>query len=210
MYRLYWKPKRYAPCPVRYAVLGLGGRLAVGLWTLAPSTEVRILAPQPANRFSSLNFLLTRPVEVCINSSTPFELNPYRKGFVEKEEKPTRTRYGIVNFEKRRYPRFNVDLPVEYSRSSLFVKHGRAVNISEGGLLLYLPERAEIGQQLVLKLFFPSGTALETIETLVQVVWTDIYLGEDWGDYRTGVSFADISSEDLDKLMNFLRSLSLP
>ena len=26
---------------------GLGGRLAVGLWTLAPSTEVRILAPQP-------------------------------------------------------------------------------------------------------------------------------------------------------------------
>ena len=28
-------------------VTGLGGRLAVGLWTLAPSTEVRILAPQP-------------------------------------------------------------------------------------------------------------------------------------------------------------------
>lgn len=25
---------------------GLGGRLAVGLWALAPSTEVRILAPQ--------------------------------------------------------------------------------------------------------------------------------------------------------------------
>ncbi len=25
----------------------MGGRLAVGLWTLAPSTEVRILAPQP-------------------------------------------------------------------------------------------------------------------------------------------------------------------
>jgi len=129
---------------------------------------------------------------------------------VEKEEKTPRTRYGIVNFEKRRHPRFNVDLPVEYSPSRLVVKHGRTVNISEGGLLIYLPERAEIGQHLVLKLFFPSGTALETIETLVQVVWTDIHLAEDWGDYRTGVCFADISSEDLDKLMNFLRSLSSP
>jgi hypothetical protein len=29
----------------------MGGRLAVGLWTLAPSTEVRILAPQPSLLF---------------------------------------------------------------------------------------------------------------------------------------------------------------
>jgi len=48
------------------------------------------------------------------------------------------------------------------------------------------------------------------MEILVQVVWTDIYLAEDWGDYRTGVCFVDISPEDLDKLMNFLRSLSSP
>ncbi|MGZ3559990.1 MAG: PilZ domain-containing protein, partial [Thermodesulfobacteriota bacterium] len=68
----------------------------------------------------------------------------------------------------------------------------------------------ELGQQLVLKLFFPSGTALETVQTLVQVVWTDIHLSEDWGDYRTGVCFADISTEDLDKLMRFLGSLSSP
>jgi len=129
---------------------------------------------------------------------------------VGEEKKAPGTRYGIVNFEKRKYPRFNIDLPVEYARSSLFVKHGRAVNVSEGGLLLYLPERVELGQQLVLKLFFPSGTALETVQTLVQVVWTDIHLSEDWGDYRTGVCFADISTEDLDKLMRFLGSLSSP
>ena len=127
-----------------------------------------------------------------------------------EEEKTPRTRYGIVNFEKRRHPRFNVDLPVEYARSSVFVKHGRAVNVSEGGLLIYLPERVEIGQHLALKLFFPSGTALETLETLVQVAWTDISLAENWGDYRTGVCFVDISSENLGKLMSFLRSLSSP
>jgi hypothetical protein len=129
---------------------------------------------------------------------------------VGEEEKTPRTRYGIVNFEKRRHPRFNVDLPVEYAGSSVFVKHDRAINISLGGLLLYLPERVEIGQHLALKLFFPSGTALETLETLVQVAWTDISLAEDWGDYRTGVCFVDISSENLGKLMNFLKSLSSP
>ncbi len=129
---------------------------------------------------------------------------------MEKEEKAPRTRYGIVNFEKRKHPRFNIDLPVEYARSSLSIKHGRAVNISEGGLLLYLPERIELGQQLVLKLFFPSGKALETVEALAQVVWTDIFVAENWGDYRTGVYFIDISTEDLDKLMNFLRTLSSP
>ncbi len=129
---------------------------------------------------------------------------------MEKEEQTPRTRYGTVNFEKRRHPRFNVDLPIEYARSSLSVGHGRAINLSEGGLLLYLPERIEIGQYLALKLFFTSGATLETVETMVQVVWTDIRLAEDWGDYRTGVCFADISSEDLDKLMHFLRRLSSP
>jgi len=103
----------------------------------------------------------------------------------EEEEKTTKPRYAIVNFERRRHPRFSVDLPMEYSKSDLIVKQGRAVNASEGGLLLYLPERMEIGQHLNLKLFFSSGSELKTIETLVQVVWMDIHLGEDWGDYRT-------------------------
>jgi c-di-GMP-binding flagellar brake protein YcgR len=129
---------------------------------------------------------------------------------VEKEGKKPGTRYGTVNFEKRKYPRFNIDLPVEYARSTLSVKQGRAFNVSQGGLLLYLPERLELGQELTLKLFFPSGTALETVETLVQVVWIDIQLGETGGDYRTGVCFVDISAEDLDKLMRFLKSLSSP
>jgi hypothetical protein len=40
------------------------------------------------------------------------------------------------------------------------------------------------------------------------VVWTDIHLGKDWGDYRTGVRFVEISEEYMGKLRNFLRSLS--
>jgi len=126
---------------------------------------------------------------------------------MKDEEKETKLRYGTVNIEKRKYPRFNIDLPIEYARSDLFVKHGRAINASEGGLLLYLPEQMEIGQHLRLKVFFSSGSELNKIETLVEVVWMDIYLGKEWGDYRVGVRFVDISPEDFSNLKNFLRSL---
>ena len=124
---------------------------------------------------------------------------------VEKEPK---LRYGTVNFEKRKHPRFSVDLPAEYNRADLSVKQGRATNASEGGLLLYLPEQIEIGKYLTLKLFFSMGPELRAIETLVEVVWTDMHLGKDWGDYRTGVRFVEISAEDVGQLRSFLKSLS--
>ena len=127
---------------------------------------------------------------------------------MRNEEIETKTRYGTVNFEKRKHPRFSVDLPVEYSRADLFVEHAHAINASEGGLLLYLPEQMEMGNHLKLKLFFTVGSELNTIETVVEVVWVDMHLRMDRGDYRTGVRFVEISTEDMGKLKNFLKSLS--
>ena len=129
----------------------------------------------------------------------------YDKEEREKESKPC---YGIVNLEKRRYPRFNVDLPIEYSRRDLVVKHGRVINASEGGLLVYFPERMEIGQYLRMNFFFPSSPGLNVIEMVTQLVWMGIHLGETWGDYRCGVRFINIPPEDMTKLKDFLRSLS--
>ena len=115
--------------------------------------------------------------------------------------------YGTVNFRRRKHPRFNVDLPVEYGRTELSTQHGRASNVSEGGLLLYLPEQMKIGEHLMLKLFLPFDSKLQTTEILVQVAWVDIPLEKDWGLYRTGVRFVDISLDDLNKMRNFLRDL---
>jgi len=128
---------------------------------------------------------------------------------METEEKETKPRTGVVSFEKRKYPRFSIDLPIEYYRINSSVSQtGRALNISEGGLLIYFPEQMEIGQHLRLKLFFSLGSELNTIEMLAEVVWMDIHLGKDWGDYRSGVKFIDVSSEDIRKLENFLMRLS--
>ena len=124
------------------------------------------------------------------------------------EEKKIKPHYGTVNFEKRKHPRFTVDLPVEYSRSDLFVEQGHAVNASEGGFLLYLTEQMETGNHLRLKLFFTIGSELNAIETVVEVVWVDMHFGKDWGDYRTGVRLVEISTENMGKLKNFLRNLS--
>jgi hypothetical protein len=123
------------------------------------------------------------------------------KLFYNREEKE-------VEIEKRRYPRFSVDLPVEYTRKDLVVKQGRVVNASEGGLLVYFPERMETGQQLRLKLFITSGSNLNMMEIVNQVVWMDVHKGEDWGDYRTGVEFVDITLEKQCVLKIFLSSLS--
>jgi len=125
-----------------------------------------------------------------------------------KEAKEAKPHYGIVNFERRKFPRFTIDLPIEYyPENSESAFSGRALNASEGGLLIYLPEKVEIGDLLKLKLFFTMGQDLNMIEATAQVAWIDIHLGEDWGDYRSGLRFIDISSEDLQKLKSFLRSL---
>jgi c-di-GMP-binding flagellar brake protein YcgR len=132
-----------------------------------------------------------------------------REGLRKIEQDESKPRIGIINFEKRKHPRFNVDLPVEYTRvESTLRQTGRALNASEGGLLIYFPERMEIGQQLRVKLYFSTGSDLESVECLVEIVWVDIHLGESWGDHRSGVKFVDVSSEDLNKIRNFLKSLS--
>jgi len=75
-----------------------------------------------------------------------------------------------------------VDLPIEYYRiDSSTGTPGRALDISEGGLLIYFPEKIEIGQRLRLRLFFSMGSELNTIELLSEVAWVEMRIGEDWG-----------------------------
>jgi hypothetical protein len=113
-----------------------------------------------------------------------------------------------VTSEKRKHPRFNVDLPIKYGRTNLFFKYARAVNASQGGLLLRLPEEIEVGQHLALKLFFPSQSELNAIRASVRVVWMDLHMRKDWSwDYQTGVRFVDICAEDMTVLKNFLGNL---
>jgi c-di-GMP-binding flagellar brake protein YcgR len=122
-----------------------------------------------------------------------------------KEPKP---QYGIVNFERRRSPRFSVDLPIEYSRIEDSEKNpARTGNASEGGLMLFLGQKLEVGQNLKIKIFFHSEPRLHSLEVKGKVAWTEIPFARE-GDYRCGVQFTQIASEDLAQLRQFLDHLS--
>ena len=126
----------------------------------------------------------------------------------KNEGRERKVRFGIANFERRRYPRFSVNLPIEYypidAPNGL---KGHAGNLSEGGLMVYLSGKPEMGQILHVKLFFPSVPDLQAVEMLTQVVWVDLLYIEN-GDYRAGLEFIAISPADVNQLRNFLNNLS--
>jgi len=115
--------------------------------------------------------------------------------------------FGTANFERRKHPRFSVNLPVEYRKiDNSKPRPAHTGDLSEGGLLLYISEPVELGQELSLKLFFSSARVLTSVSALVLVAWKDIRLAND-GVYRIGVKFLDISSEALTLIKGFLNSL---
>jgi len=85
------------------------------------------------------------------------------------QEQETKRSFGTVNFERREHPRWAIDLPVEYGPIGTFKSRpGRTGDLSEGGLLLYLPEEMEVGQDLWVKLFMGTERELKSIEARVR------------------------------------------
>jgi c-di-GMP-binding flagellar brake protein YcgR len=110
------------------------------------------------------------------------------------------------NLERRRYPRFLLNLPLEYSHLDSSISYSsRTINVSEGGLMICVGERLKAGQHLNLKIFCPCGSTMLTIKTIVEVRWTDEYLGKD-GNYRHGVKFIGMTPEDQQNFKGFLES----
>ncbi len=116
---------------------------------------------------------------------------------------------GVVSIEKRRFPRFNVDLPMKYSEVKVRKKQGGiAHDASEGGLLVYLQDKFSIGTKLKIEVFFSHGFRLTPIRVEAEIVWADIRGPEDWGEYKYGLKFINIGKEDFSKLKWLLDSLS--
>ncbi len=127
---------------------------------------------------------------------------------MEAIEKETRARIAGIGFKNRRYPRFDIHLPLEYCQfKSSFAHTG---NISENGLLAYFSEEMDLSQYLRLKLFFPTGPELNAINLLAEVVWMDYHLNENQKYYPYGLKFVEILPEDVTRLREFLESLSSP
>lgn len=107
--------------------------------------------------------------------------------------------------EKRKHPRVDMDLPLEYRISDASHLHGAiVVNVSESGLLVHSFKDLPIGTQLNIAVLFPKGFELVNFEVLAEVIWKDKLLGENQEGYQFGLKFVRLSEEDYQKLKRLL------
>ncbi len=127
---------------------------------------------------------------------------------MKTEREVVGTPFVSANPERRKHPRVAVNLLVEYRREGKSRNRiGCTGDISEGGALLHLPERVEIGGEIWLRLFIDGGFDFLCIEATAQVIWKSLEKDEE-GSRWVGVKFVEISTRDMGNLKTFLASLA--
>jgi len=125
-----------------------------------------------------------------------------------RSEPSTAGKMGIFAIERRKHPRFVVELPLDYTRAEVTdIVGGIVANASEGGLLVYLPERLDIGTILQIQIFYVKDLEFNMLKATAKVVWSDMAARESWGEYRYGLTFLSISEQEFSKLMMLLREV---
>jgi len=126
----------------------------------------------------------------------------------QKNQSTSHTKMGVLAIEKRKHPRFSVELPLDYTQvDGKDIYGGIVANASEGGLLVYLPERIEIGTLLKIEIFYVRGLELDTIKAVAKIVWSDLAARESWGEHRYGLQFLNIEENDFNRLMDLLKEV---
>ena len=126
----------------------------------------------------------------------------------ESRQTTSRVKKDAQGVEKRKHTRISVELPVDYSRpNGKEVYGGIVANASEGGVLVYLPERLEIGAVLKVEILYAKGLELNTIKAIAKVVWGDLATRETWGEHQYGLQFQYIDEEDFNRLVSLLKEV---
>jgi len=129
-------------------------------------------------------------------------------GTKQKNDGESQSDKGIVVVERRRHPRINVELPLNYSIVEAKESHGGMIaDASEGGLLVYLREKIPIGTHLKIEILFVKGLELTSIKGITKVVWSDVAARESFGVFRYGLHFQSFHEGDLDRLRNMLKEI---
>jgi c-di-GMP-binding flagellar brake protein YcgR len=140
---------------------------------------------------------------------SPVKRSKTTKKKTREKKKPSKK--GVLAIDRRKHPRFTTELPLDYSRVDSREDFGGIVaNASKGGILVYLPERLEIGDKLKVEIFFAKESELNSIKGVVKVAWADLAADESWGEHRYGLQFQTIDKKHLDKLKILLKTAGDP
>jgi len=112
---------------------------------------------------------------------------------------------GVLAVEKRKHPRYSIEFPLDYARveGKTTYNGGLTADASEGGLLVYLPERIEVGALLRIEIFYTKELSFQTITATAKVVWSDMA-----SKYWYGLEFQSIDEGNLGKLKALLKEVA--
>jgi len=103
--------------------------------------------------------------------------------------------------ERRKHPRFPVDFPIDCT----LTENGKAdvgsvANASEGGLMVLLNEKMDIGTKMIVFVPFILDSEVMGIKATCRVVWRDFGAVAGGSRYTYGLQFTEILEEDVHKL----------
>ena len=111
------------------------------------------------------------------------------------------------NKNRRRHPRFFIDLPLEYRDvDGSCLRGAMVVNAGEGGFLIESPRDIAVGTELSMTVLYPKGFALANFKVKAKIVWKEPSWKENlkreqyWKGYQYGLEFIKILEEDRWKL----------
>jgi len=131
-----------------------------------------------------------------------------KKSDSKKKENLLKSPKKISTGERRKYPRFKMELPLDYSKIDDNENFGGMVaNVSEGGINIQLPRRLKIKDILKIEIFFAKKLELSAIKAIAKVVWGYWTTKGSWKKNRFGLKFQSIDEGDLHKLRILLKEV---
>ena len=110
--------------------------------------------------------------------------------------------------ERRKHERYLVDLPLNFKMTeNSNICTGLSINASETGLLIQTVKDMPIGIRLSLELLFAKGFELSNLQGMVQIIWKDHYVWNDYKGYKYGLQFVHITNENYQKLKLLLQNV---
>jgi hypothetical protein len=95
--------------------------------------------------------------------------------------------------DRRKYPRFSCELPIDCITTESKTHVGIAANVSQGGLLICLHERITVGTPLRVQLVFAEDFQLKAIGANAVVIWTHVAPHALWGRHQYGLRLTGMS-----------------
>jgi len=119
---------------------------------------------------------------------------------------PIRRRKPLKTRERRSHSRLYFKLPVSYSRKENKDHYGGIIgNASEGGILVYLPEKLDTGEVLKIEILFAKGWELKTVRGIAKIIWSDLAIRKSGKVHRYGLQFQVVNKNNLQKLRILLK-----